>query len=327
MAEDPEEENGLGLRKGTLLASQKNQYVLDELIGEGGFGAVWRVYLYRDPTMRYAMKIEKKTTKRRHSKLKMEISILKLVLKERNKEKRHFTAIIDRGKKDMFFYLVMQLVGKSIEDLLFDSGAPAFSLATSLGIGIQSMEALEDLHKFGFVHRDVKPANYACGLDDKTHVIYLLDFGIARKYMADDSDSSMKTPRSTVNFKGTVRYASLSCHRNKEMGPKDDVESWFYMIVELMNPQGLPWRRLNDRSVVQRSKEDARTLNNTFYPTFICRDELQAILNYVDTLDYTDRPDYGYIYETLRLCAQIDNVNINDPFDWEKTQTSTADPK
>uniref|UniRef100_A0A0M3HIP0 PUM-HD domain-containing protein n=1 Tax=Ascaris lumbricoides TaxID=6252 RepID=A0A0M3HIP0_ASCLU len=44
------------------------------------------------------------------------IAILKLVSNERA-EKSHFTKIVDRGKKEKYFFLVMQLVGKSLADL------------------------------------------------------------------------------------------------------------------------------------------------------------------------------------------------------------------
>ncbi|KAJ1358281.1 hypothetical protein KIN20_016676 [Parelaphostrongylus tenuis] len=61
------------------------------------------------------MKVEKKTEQRRHPKLKMEIAILKLMAVQR--KQAQFTRIVDRGKCDTFFFLVMQLVGKSLADL------------------------------------------------------------------------------------------------------------------------------------------------------------------------------------------------------------------
>jgi hypothetical protein len=47
----------------------------------------------------------------------MEIYILKLLTSEHG-DKRHFTAIVDRAKKTSFFFLVMDLVGKSLEELI-----------------------------------------------------------------------------------------------------------------------------------------------------------------------------------------------------------------
>ncbi|KHJ97477.1 hypothetical protein OESDEN_02544 [Oesophagostomum dentatum] len=115
------------------------------------------------------------------------IAILKLVSAERSQS--HFTAIIDRGKKETFFFLVMQLV---------------FSMSTGLGVGIQCLEACQDLHKFGFIHRDLKPANYACGLGEKRRIVYILDFGIARKIL--NLKGEIKAPRQYVKFKVSVKY-------------------------------------------------------------------------------------------------------------------------
>lgn len=107
--------------------------------------------------------------KRKHSKLKMEVAILKMVGNERSVS--HFTAIVDRGKKEHYFFLVMQLVGPSLDDMKRTRINKVFSLATGLGVGIQCLEAVEDLHKHGFIHRDLKPANYARGLMDQKRVV------------------------------------------------------------------------------------------------------------------------------------------------------------
>ncbi|EPB71706.1 hypothetical protein ANCCEY_09201 [Ancylostoma ceylanicum] len=156
-----------------------------------------RVRDQKDLAKEYAMKVEKKLQSRRHSKLKMEIAILKLVSAERTQS--HFTTIIDRGKKETFFFLVMQLVGRSLANLKMTRPLRVFSMSTGLGVGIQCLEACEDLHKYGFIHRDLKPANYACGLGEKKRVVYILDFGIARKIL--NSKGELKAPRQTVRFK------------------------------------------------------------------------------------------------------------------------------
>jgi serine/threonine protein kinase len=54
-------------------------------------------------------------------------------------------------------------------------------MGTAMSAGIQMLEALEDLHSAGYLHRDVKPHNYTVEKGEG-HRIYLVDFGISRAY-------------------------------------------------------------------------------------------------------------------------------------------------
>lgn len=49
------------------------------------------------------------------------------------------------------------------------------------------MEGIADLHDLGYLHRDIKPQNFSIGLKEKANVVYVLDFGIARRYIEKDS--------------------------------------------------------------------------------------------------------------------------------------------
>uniref|UniRef100_A0A0K0DIZ1 Protein kinase domain-containing protein n=1 Tax=Angiostrongylus cantonensis TaxID=6313 RepID=A0A0K0DIZ1_ANGCA len=286
----------------------------------------------------FAMKVEKKIETRKHSKLKMEIAILKLVSNERNQS--HFTAIIDRGKKETYFFLVMELVGKSLADLKNARPDKVFSVSTGLGASIQCLEACEDLHKYGFIHRDLKPANYACGLGEKKRVVYILDFGIARRILNDKNE--LKTPRVSVRFKGTIPFASLACHKGVEMGPKDDCESWYYLMLDLTVPgvyaiSGLIWKRMADKNEVMKVKEECRTSKKAWMEWFTelmfgplkCKNELARVLEYIDKLHYHDHVDYTYIYKMLEEVRKFTTLlgyeaaaiqcggNVNNPYDWE----------
>ncbi|ETN72559.1 hypothetical protein NECAME_04462 [Necator americanus] len=274
----------------------------------------FRVHDQKDPTKLFAMKVEKKLETRKHSKLKMEIAILKLVSQERKQS--HFTSIIDRGKKETYFFLVMELVGKSLADLKNQRPGRVFSISTGLGASIQCLEACEDLHKYGFIHRDLKPANYACGLREKKRVIYILDFGIARRILNDKGE--LKTPRMTVKFKGTIPFASISCHRNTEMGPKDDCESWFYLLLDITVPQGLLWKAFSEKNEVLRMKEEIRKeKREAQFGNMKCKEELGKIIDYIDTLHYHDHVDYSYIYKLLEEGATAAGGSIHNPYDWE----------
>ncbi|CAD5234057.1 unnamed protein product [Bursaphelenchus xylophilus] len=323
-------DDGMSLKPGAVITGNKGGYTIVKLLGEGGFGAVYRVqFTEKDGSVsEYAMKVEKKMEKRKHSKLKMEVAILKLVCEER-KTGSHFTDIIDRGKKEHYFFLVMTLVGPSLDDMKRQRPHKVFSLATGLGAGLQCLEAVEDLHKHGFIHRDLKPANYARGLGIQRRIVYLLDFGIARRYLNDNEE--LKTPRSAVPFKGTVRFASRNCHRNKEMGPKDDCESWFYLLLDLIVPVGLPWKKMAERDDVLKCKdeirEDSEKRNNTFFYRIPCKDYLTKMLQYIDSRGYTDKVDYEFLYDGIKATASKSGVKLDAPYDWEVEGSNSATGK
>ncbi|VDO58824.1 unnamed protein product [Onchocerca flexuosa] len=173
-----------------------------------------------------------------------------------------------------------------------------FSIHTGLGASIQCLEAVEDLHKYGFIHRDLKPANYAIGLGAQVRCIYILDFGIARRILNDKGE--IKTPRVTVGFKGTVKFAPIACHKRKELGPKDDCESWFYLLLDLLIVTGLPWKKISDKNEVMKVKEECRMNREKLFYGVKCKEEFGKILEYIDSLHYEDRVDYSYIYELLK---------------------------
>ncbi|KAK6057747.1 hypothetical protein COOONC_04696, partial [Cooperia oncophora] len=105
--------------------------------------------------------------------------------------------------------------------------------------------------------RDIKPQNFAVGLGEQQKTVYVLDFGIARKFTVGDT-KTVKAPRLRVKFIGTIRYASRACHRCVEQGRKDDLESWIYMIFGIsisIMIEGITWKRLPDRNQVVRFKE------------------------------------------------------------------------
>ncbi|CAJ0565402.1 unnamed protein product, partial [Mesorhabditis spiculigera] len=310
----------VGLKEGRCFETTSRQYHLDKILGEGGFGVVFQITTQSGPKETFAMKVEKKIETRLHSKLKMEIAILKMVSGERRgpNEKNHFTAIIDKGKRDPHYYfIIMQLVGKSLDDLKRLRDHNVFSVGTGLAVASQCLEAVEDLHKYHFIHRDLKAENFACGLPPHVRTIYILDFGIARRFT--NSKNELKTPRSYVRFKGTVRFASLACHKNAELSVKDDLESWFYLLLDLLVIGGLPWRRLRDRNDVMRSKELSRQNKEALYGQLKYKDEYHELLQYIDRLQYIDTIDYKMVYDKLKKIATMHSVSFDDPYDFERS--------
>ena len=71
--------------------------------------------------------------------------------------KEHVCRFIGCGRNDRFNYVVMQLQGRNLAELRRAQPRGAFSLSTSLRLGLQILKAIESIHEVGFLHRDVKP--------------------------------------------------------------------------------------------------------------------------------------------------------------------------
>jgi serine/threonine protein kinase len=65
------------------------------------------------------------------------------------------------------------------------------------------------MHKMGFIHRDIKPENFLIGHGKKSNIIYLIDFGLAKRYL-DPRTGNHISFKQNRGVTGTARYASLS---------------------------------------------------------------------------------------------------------------------
>ncbi len=281
-------------------------YQVSKKLGEGGFGAVYQVTDARTGQM-YAMKVE--GAREAIQVLKMEVVVLRDLAA---RGKKHVCRIQDRGRNDQFNYVIMTLVGQSLSDLKKACPNQRFSLGSALRVGFQCLEALADLHAIGYLHRDIKPGNFAIGREEmgEHRNVVILDFGLARKYINDRGE--IRTPRAAAGFRGTVRYAPLNCHRSQELSRKDDLETWFYQQVELTVGR-LPWADTQDKEEVARRK--VATRSNDLYAN--CPRTYKDMLTYIDSLKYWDQPDYNHISQCLRLAMQQAGVREQDPYDWE----------
>ena len=89
--------------------------------------------------------------------------------------------------------LVMDLFGPNLEDLMKQTKTKRFSLKTVLMIADQfvyiyiwficiELTRLNNLHDKEYIHRDLKPENCVIGLGKDENTLYLIDFGLSRRY-------------------------------------------------------------------------------------------------------------------------------------------------
>ncbi|XP_056403089.1 tau-tubulin kinase 2 isoform X2 [Hyla sarda] len=282
----------------------KERWKVLRKIGGGGFG---EIYDALDLLTRENVALKVESAQQPKQVLKMEVAVLKKL-----QGKDHVCRFIGCGRNDRFNYVVMQLQGRNLADLRRSQSRGTFSISTMLRLGRQILEAIESIHSVGFLHRDIKPSNFAMGRFPSTcRKCYMLDFGLARQFT--NSCGDVRPPRAVAGFRGTVRYASVNAHRNREMGRHDDLWSLFYMLVEFVVGQ-LPWRKIKDKEQVGSIKERyEHRLMLKHLPT-----EFHVFLEHISGLDYFTKPDYQLLISVFDNSMKTFGVVESDPFDWEK---------
>ena len=98
---------------------------------------------------------------------------------------------------------------------------------------------IECLHSIGYLHRDVKPENFLLGLGRRSHVLYVVDFGLGKRF-CDDKTGEHIPYKENRSLSGTIRYSSINNHLGIETSRRDDMEAIGYVAIYFMNGF-LPW--------------------------------------------------------------------------------------
>ncbi|MFI5548386.1 protein kinase [Streptomyces sp. NPDC051815] len=157
----------------------ENRYALEELLGRGGFGEVWRAEDGR-VGRRVAVKIGYPQTPEESRRFEREAGLAGS-LAHPNVATVHDFGRIERDGRDAVFLVMELLRGRSLAQVLADGVPP---LADALEWAGRIADALGAAHAAGIVHRDVKPANV---MITETGAVKVLDFGIAKAGSASGS--------------------------------------------------------------------------------------------------------------------------------------------
>jgi serine/threonine-protein kinase len=152
------------------------RYVVEDLLGEGGMGEVYRAY---DATLRRRVAIKLlRTSALQPQDGGSSRSVARILREARNAaalDHPNVVSIFDVGEQDGMPFIVMELVkGRPLRAYIGDAGVPVEERIRWM---LDTGRALAAAHRAGLVHRDIKPENVIVREDG---VVKVLDFGIAR---------------------------------------------------------------------------------------------------------------------------------------------------
>ncbi|CAK7352572.1 unnamed protein product [Dovyalis caffra] len=297
-----------------------NKFRLGRKIGSGSFG---EIYLGTNIQTNEEVAIKLENVKTKHPQLLYESKLYRIL--------QGGTGIPNVrwfGVEGDYNVLVMDLLGPSLEDL-FNFCSRKLSLKSVLMLADQMINRVEFVHSKSFLHRDIKPDNFLMGLGRRANQVYIIDFGLAKKYR--DSSTHQHIPyRENKNLTGTARYASMNTHLGIEQSRRDDLESLGYVLMYFLRGS-LPWQGLKAGTKKQKYEKISEKKVSTSIEA-LCRGyptEFASYFHYCRSLRFDDKPDYAYLKRIFRDLFIREGFQFDYVFDWtilKYQQSQLANP-
>ncbi|KAG2041059.1 kinase-like domain-containing protein [Suillus americanus] len=213
------------------------------------------------------------------------------------------------GMKGGAHFLILDRVGANLEQLRRVCRGE-LSLKTVVMLGVEMV---------GLVLRDIKPENFAMGIGEKSNMVYLFDFGLAKLYVDPSTRTHMLFLEGRVGL-GTPRYASYNVHfgRGAEQGRRDDLEAVGNVLLYLLHGR-LPWQGIYAPSIKAKLLRIGEMKAGSPFCDLLARSpvEFTTYFDHCRGLKSDEKPNYALLRQLFSQIMVREGWTENTGFDWE----------
>ena len=286
-----------------LFSTFFSKYKTIKKLGEGSFGSVYKA-VYEGEY--YALKLE--DISEEYDLLENEATIVNYL------QGPNIPKFISYAKDKGYYILVMEWLDTSLDNLL--AKYRRFSVKTTAMLGYQIIKILKYIHDKHIIHRDIKPDNFAMGRNESNGTLYLIDFGLAKKFRSSRTLKQYPLIK-RKSLTGTARYASINALQGYEQSRRDDLESAGYVLMYFLRGD-LPWQNIKIKGkkdkyakICNKKKEISSQELGKNFPS-----EFAEILDYFKNLGYTENPNYEMCYKKMEIVLEKQKLKFDFIYDW-----------
>ncbi|KAI6209021.1 Protein kinase domain-containing protein [Aphelenchoides besseyi] len=254
----------------------------------------------------YAMKIEWLSDR--------EVFCLTDLLPQSERNKRFLPRLLNKGRvTNHFNFIVYTLCSYNLNDTrVIIMNNNDFTKSDAARLSVQTFQAVHDLHRIGYYHRNISPSKFCIGLN-KNNYVYMIDFSHSFRF-----HKVSKTSPPVVFKLSKRKFQARTKHRGQLYQRKDDLESWLYVCFDLFGRHLLPWHEaFTDMNLLAYKERFFANGSDVNVYQHVPR-QFTAIMHQIEKEHPDDRPDYVFIATTLMSIKETIDFRFSTYYDFQK---------